>query len=44
MDDNSEVTIPVGGSPRGTNNDQSTSGQNNYIARPPTFDGDSTEF
>lgn len=45
MVDSSEVTSPVGGSSHGNkNHDQSTSGQNNYTARPPTFNGDTTEF
>lgn len=31
--------------PRGnSNHDQSTSGQKTYTVRPPTFNGDSTEF
>lgn len=43
MVDGPEITSPDGGTPRDNNNhDQSTFGQNNYIARPPTFSGDST--
>lgn len=44
MPNSVEVTSPVS-PPRGNNNNnQSAFGQNNYIARPSTFSGDSTEF
>lgn len=45
MVESSAVASPDRGFPHGDNNhDQSTSGQNTYTARPPTFSGDSTEF
>ncbi|XP_050877610.1 uncharacterized protein LOC127081395 [Lathyrus oleraceus] len=46
MSGESEVIGSGGGSPpRGNNNnDESTSDSNNYVARPPTFNEDSTEF
>lgn len=35
----------TGGSPHSNNNnDQTTSERNNYVAKPPTFSGDSIEF
>ena len=45
MVDSSKVFSHVWGSPHGNNNhDQSTSGQNNYIAILPRFSADSIEF
>lgn len=45
MYDDTEITSPHGGTPRGNNNhDQSTPDKNNYITRLPTFSGNSTEF
>lgn len=45
MSNDPEITSPYGGTPRGNNNhDQSTYDKDNYIAWPPTFSGNSTEF
>lgn len=45
MSDDPKITSPNGGIPHGNNNhNQSTSDKKNYIARLPTFSGNSTEF
>ena len=45
MVDESEIIGSSEGFPRGDNNhDQSTYQRNNYVARPPTFSGYSTEL